>query len=199
MTGKQHLFFGTTTATALCILAHYTKNQTLLEYVTYPALTIASSIFGSLLPDIDTPYSILGKKIPFLSTKIYIKFGHRTYTHDIGLFLILAILSIMKYPLSLGFWIGYIGHLFLDGFTYSGTSCFYLFSKKHIHFLPKFMRVKTNSPLAYPVTLLITACVCFCILYPMKTDIYEYYLVPFGKSIKTLYIYFSYIATGGAQ
>ena len=45
---------------------------------------------GSLIPDIDEPNSLLGRKLKFLSYPINIFFGHRTITHNILIFLSLT-------------------------------------------------------------------------------------------------------------
>ena len=77
---------------------------------------------GSLLPDIDTPYSTLGKII-------YLPFEHRTWTHAIWLPLGLCIGGIW---IRLLFWLG-MGtfiHDFWDSFSASGLHWLYPINSK---------------------------------------------------------------------
>jgi len=93
------------------------------------ALVIAVS---SLLPDIDTQASIIGKTFPFISARIERRFGHRTLTHSIPFILGVAFLTL---PLILWnsslyacFITGYASHPFLDTMTVNGVRLFYPFS-----------------------------------------------------------------------
>lgn len=72
---------------------------------------------GSLLPDIDTPYSTLGKIL-------YLPFEHRTWTHALWLPAALCIGGIW---VRLLFWmgVGVLVHDFWDSFSASGIHWFY--------------------------------------------------------------------------
>lgn len=78
---------------------------------------------GSLLPDIDSKTSTLGRHI-------HLPFGHRTWTHSIWAVILIALLC-WKLPLpgadGLGF--GYILHLLLDSVSQMGICWFYPFKK----------------------------------------------------------------------
>ncbi len=81
---------------------------------------------GAILPDIDYPYSPIGKVI-------HLPFEHRTWTHAIWIPAILCIAGIFIRPLFyLG--LGMLLHDFWDCFSASGIHWFYPIKNKH-HFL----------------------------------------------------------------
>ena len=105
-----------------------------LPIVTY----ISGLILGSLLPDIDTPQSFLGRIFKFVSIPINKIFGHRTITHSIffAIFsagiVILPSMSIqnplidsMLTSFGVGILIGDISHILLDSLTVSGVPFLY--------------------------------------------------------------------------
>lgn len=83
-------------------------------------------LFGSLLPDIDSKRSILGRYVPFVEEII----GHRTYTHTIW---VVAILSGAAYYFGYTFlWmivLGYIMHIIQDSLSIQGVDWLYPFGK----------------------------------------------------------------------
>lgn len=83
----------------------------------YIPLCIILYLFGALLPDIDHPYSALGKFI-------HLPIKHRTWTHAIWLPLIFAVIGIW-YRFMMWLAIGYFVHLFWDMFSKSGLMWFY--------------------------------------------------------------------------
>lgn len=78
-------------------------------------------LIGSILPDIDEPDSIIGKRLGFISYPINILFGHRTITHNI---LVVVALSVASYTYSnfycLAITIGMFIHIMQDSLTYQG-------------------------------------------------------------------------------
>ena len=93
-----------------------------IPFPVFLATAIGLYLLGSLLPDIDTPYSTLGRII-------YIPFEHRTWTHAIWIPLILLIAGIW---IRLLFWLG-LGiffHDFWDSFSASGIHWFYPIKRK---------------------------------------------------------------------
>jgi inner membrane protein len=93
----------------------------------WPAL--GCTLLGSLLPDIDSPKSALGRLLPFVSVPLEQRFGHRTVTHS---FLALGFLGLLLLPLAffrLGAYcallLGYFSHLLADCATQSGVPLFY--------------------------------------------------------------------------
>lgn len=105
---------------------------------------------GSLLPDLDTKKSYMGKKCPYLSKFISKRCKHRGFTHSL-LFLIL-LNTLLKFIIyvgenniilicaSYGIFIGYISHIVLDLFTYEGVDLFF-----PLGFNIKLSRIKTSS------------------------------------------------------
>ena len=83
-------------------------------------------LFAALLPDIDHPGSMLGKKLWPLSSVLSLFFGHRGLLHSI--FIPLAFLFLGWYFQF--FWIGialaggYLSHLVADSLTVSGVKPF---------------------------------------------------------------------------
>ncbi|MBX2991495.1 MAG: metal-dependent hydrolase [Bacteroidetes bacterium] len=113
---------------------------------------------ASLLPDVDTQASTVGKLIPFISKRIERRFGHRTLTHSVMFIVSLAIvfspLLILNLDLNLDlylcFLIGYASHPFLDTMTVNGVKLFYPFSNVKCVFpfevnQPHRYRVQTGS------------------------------------------------------
>lgn len=82
------------------------------------------SVIGSLFPDIDTPTSAVGRKIPLFSL---IAGGHRGWTHSLmGLILFSApLLSVFNTEIALAFAAGYISHLLLDMLNPAGVRIFW--------------------------------------------------------------------------
>lgn len=152
MLGKSHLMFGAVTAaTTIAILNQYTS---VISSEDTAAWLFCGALVGSLLPDIDLPTSTLGKRIKPISTFLNNTIGHRTWTHDILLMVVLCILSYHYAPLSAGIWFGVFGHLFLDGCTVNGVP-FSCIGKKTVHFLPKRMRMYSNEIVSEVFTLLL--------------------------------------------
>ncbi|MBI5472613.1 MAG: metal-dependent hydrolase [Ignavibacteriae bacterium] len=113
------------------------------------AITIGIS---SLLPDIDTEASRIGRLVPFISGRIEKRFGHRTLTHSLLFVLLLAaVLSPLLFlnlnlDLYLCFIIGYATHPFLDTMTVNGVRLFYPFSELKCVF-----PLEVNQPHRYRV------------------------------------------------
>ena len=112
---------------------------------------------ASVLPDVDTEASTIGKILPFISRRIERRYGHRTLTHSI---LFCVLLSIVTLPLL---WLelfhrlvgsnllvcllcGYISHPLLDTMTIHGTKLLYPFSNAKCVF-----PLEVNSPHRYRI------------------------------------------------
>lgn len=95
---------------------------------------IASTIFGSLVPDIDYSKSMIGKVFRPISKYLNRRFGHRTITHSLlamfGSFLLFAMIEstfFEKTTTSKIYLLGYFSHLVLDMMTVQGVPLFYPF------------------------------------------------------------------------
>lgn len=95
-------------------------------------VVVGASLIGSLLPDIDTPKSILGSKVPPISIIINKLCGHRNITHSIMMWLLLfapikfLFEEIDRYPFLIyyGLLVGILSHIFLDMLTTRGVPVF---------------------------------------------------------------------------
>lgn len=161
MLGKQHLLFGTVTGIATVI----TLNQLGIIDETRMYEFTGMAMLGSLLPDIDMTTSTIGRILKPVSFILSKAIGHRTYTHDVFLNIILCVISMlymknnymMYLPLVTGLWFGIFGHLLLDSFTVNGLPVLYLFNKKNIHILPYRLRVYSSEDNAKYLTVFLIA------------------------------------------
>lgn len=118
---------------------------------------------GSIIPDIDEPNSILGRKLKFLSYPINIFFGHRTITHNLILFSIFSIFSIFfyiqKYNYLFALSVGILIHILQDSMTYQGIkNGLFPMQRLNYHFVlfPRRFRFAVGSITEY-IILLISA------------------------------------------
>lgn len=84
-------------------------------------------LLGSLLPDVDSATSILGRYVPFIESI----FGHRTYFHTLW---VVGVLTLLSYNVNYLFiWsvsFGYLSHLIQDSFSILGINWFYPLPKR---------------------------------------------------------------------
>lgn len=115
MLGATHALGGLLAAEGLIYLKHLSLNEA--------PLVLGASVFGSLLPDIDHPSSLLGRRAPVVSDAVGLVFGHRGFTHSLvfaGTVLLLSALLRAKYaawlPVSVlyGLGVGVLSHLAFD-------------------------------------------------------------------------------------
>lgn len=111
------------------------------------AVAIALS---SLLPDIDTRVSLIGRALPFVSGRLERQFGHRTLTHSAVLIAGIAVVLLPLISSQPGLYVclvaGYASHPFLDTMTVSGVKLFYPFSTVKCVF-----PLEVNNPHRYRV------------------------------------------------
>ena len=160
MTGRTHLVFGITTAAIFSSLILNPGSVNTTNTLVFAGL----SALGSVAPDLDTKESGISKMLPGLSWIIRHLCGcgsenfdvHRTYTHDVFLWIVIALVTVHFHPITLGFFFGYLGHLFLDSMTVAGIPYLYFIhrnecAKVHtlrngwFHLFPKALRFKTTS------------------------------------------------------
>jgi inner membrane protein len=113
---------------------------------------VAGVLFGSLLPDIDEPNSFLGKRVEFFSRDLNLLIGHRTLTHNILLYLLVAVVSVYlakehyyEFFLIFGFCVGAIFHILEDCLTNSGVKTALQPLTKNFIIVPKSARFSTNG------------------------------------------------------
>lgn len=123
-----------------------------------PAVLIAAAA-GSVAPDVDTPYSLAGRLLPFVSWPLYQTIGHRTATHSVvGLVavgVLAAMLENIAPPFSgISFLVGYVFHVAADLITQEGVAVLYPFKKSRTRLWP---RVTTGSVMEGVALVLILA------------------------------------------
>lgn len=92
----------------------------LLPYVEDKWLFVPLVLFSTLLPDIDSMHSFLGRKWFFRPLQWFVK--HRGMLHSLTFCLLITGLFALFIPvLALGFFIGYGLHLFGDSLTVEGV------------------------------------------------------------------------------
>jgi inner membrane protein len=131
----------------------------LLLTTTGVALNAANALLmavASLLPDIDTGGSTVGKLFPSISLRIERRFGHRTLTHSVIFLVPFALatlpLAFARVDLYACLLAGYISHPLLDTVNVNGVKLFYPFSSVRCVFPmdvnnPHRFRVQTGSRL----------------------------------------------------
>lgn len=141
MQGKTHI--AAAAALSLGIITYKWGNQDLLE----SGILIASTVSGSLLPDIDIKQSKVSHKHKFISFFIRLFIEHRG-THSIifmgmltiPLFIIVTILPEMIKPYGyiygIGILLGYASHILLDMLTPKGSPILNPICKYSVSILP---------------------------------------------------------------
>ncbi|WP_100399068.1 metal-dependent hydrolase [Bacillus sp. FJAT-44742] len=111
--------------------AYYTISPlSFTDIATAGGVYLASSIAGGLLPDICSPRSWIGRRLPLIATIISKTFGHRTFTHS---FLFLFIIYFFTQSIEgewgiavqTGLLVGIASHLLLDMMTSRGVHLFF--------------------------------------------------------------------------
>ncbi len=135
MKGKSHLSCGIIAGTGCAVIGLKTfPDMTITDAVSF----VTCCTFASLLPDIDMPNSMFGKKliaIPKIINKI---FGHRTVTHAFFWAIPLAALTVEysenpAFFIFSGFLLGFLSHILSDTFTAGGVPWAWPLSKKRYH------------------------------------------------------------------
>lgn len=104
----------------------------LMNYFPQKYLFLGFLLLGSLLPDLDSPYSKLGRKVKPISGLIEFIFGHRGIFHSvIPAILIFVVFYYIfdMYLIGVALCVGFVLHLIADGLTKEGVNFFYPFLK----------------------------------------------------------------------
>ncbi|MBS3073829.1 metal-dependent hydrolase [Candidatus Pacearchaeota archaeon] len=96
----------------------------LLPSISHPLAFSVTLLISSLLPDIDSPISFLGKYKFFSVLQTFLH--HRGVLHSLTTAVILSLVVSIIFPtLALGFFLGYAVHLIADSFTIEGIAPFW--------------------------------------------------------------------------
>jgi membrane-bound metal-dependent hydrolase YbcI (DUF457 family) len=130
----------------------------------------AALLIGSTLPDLDHKRSFIGKYVPWISSYLERKFGHRTLTHSLlGVLIFSLIISpSLLFSSSLFSWaiVGYVSHVLLDTFNIQGVPLFYPFSRlEFVAFHNRAWRIPYGS--TAEMTMLAIVCLCTLALVPL--------------------------------
>lgn len=112
MRGKTHIVGGMAASLAIAQLYHYD-----------PVISMGAGVIGALVPDICHGGSKIGRKLPLLSKLMNKVFGHRTFTHSLLFFAIIAFfldMYLSDEALRTGFLAGMASHYLLDMATKNG-------------------------------------------------------------------------------
>lgn len=135
MVAVTHQTFGVTFGLLSILLIQFfgMKPEGLIDTIIFFVLVL----FGSLLPDLDTPHSKLGRKFWPISFLISLFVKHRTATHSLLFFIIVVGVSgllVNMFDLSwfyaIGISVGTLSHLVGDMLTNRGIPLLYPFVKK---------------------------------------------------------------------
>ena len=104
----------------------------LMESFSSKYLFLGLLLVGSILPDIDSPYSKIGRRFKPLSSLIKFVFGHRGIFHSVIPAILIYFVFRYIFDMSLvgiALAVGFVLHLVLDGLTKEGVNYFYPFAK----------------------------------------------------------------------
>jgi inner membrane protein len=138
-----------------------------------PLLIVLGGLSG-LLPDIDTPRSIVGRLFPFVSNFLTERMGHRSCTHSfLASFLVAVIVYSLAYFFDISFQVpsaivcGYIFGWLADMFTKNGVEVFWPSKIRYVCPPNRKFRLTTGSNAEYTILffLVLLACGVFFINY----------------------------------
>lgn len=147
MTGKIHVFVGTSTLALLCVKAP--AGFDMLGMHILPEIGLLTAVAGSFAPDIDLARSHSGMKHK-VASKVASKVGggHRGFFHTLIIPLICAflmyvipiyihsqVLCTVLGSLLFGWLYGYVMHIFADMFNGKGIPLFWPLMKGKVHLL----------------------------------------------------------------
>ena len=138
-----HVVFG-------LVLGVFFKSYTAMDNLAYFTMIV----LFSLLPDIDTHESKVGRRTPIVSHIIEKIFGHRGLFHSpIALFVFTWFVHVfLSREVAYVFLIGYGSHLLIDSLTKSGINLLYPFTTLKLKGF-----VQTSSALEYFILFLLIA------------------------------------------
>ena len=120
----------------------------LVDKVEAKYIFVSVALIATFIPDIDTAYSKLGKSKIFRPLQFFIR--HRWFIHSFSFLFLIILILILFYPVaSLGFFVGYGLHIFLDAFSIDGIKPFYPWGKTSS------WRIRTGGKLEFGLFLIL--------------------------------------------
>ena len=96
----------------------------IIPHVYNPIIFSITFLIAGLLPDIDSPFSLMGKNKFVKPIQSFVT--HRGVFHSVTLAFVVSLLISLVFPgIALGFFLGYSLHLLSDSFTIEGISPFW--------------------------------------------------------------------------
>jgi len=96
------------------------------------AIAAGIGAVSSLLPDIDSPYSKIGRAVPILPTLLNFSLGHRGIIHSpVMVLAVLLLAHLLNIPYANIIVAGYLSHLVLDSLNPAGVPWLYPWKKTH--------------------------------------------------------------------
>jgi inner membrane protein len=101
----------------------------LISSVEHKVVFVIVALFATLLPDVDSRFSVMGRKGLNRILQFFTK--HRGIIHSFTFLILVTLIFVFIFPVvALGFFLGYGLHLIADSFTSYGITPFAPFSKK---------------------------------------------------------------------
>lgn len=131
---------------------HLVAGMLAATLVGQPLTGVVVAGVSSLLPDLDTHESKLGRKLPFISIPLGLIFGHRGMLHSLLAVIIIYIIALQFFPTwAIPMTVGYTSHLILDSFTPSKIPWLWPYPERY-----GFPLVETDSIVDIMVSVLLT-------------------------------------------
>lgn len=114
------------------------------------------TLLGTVLPDIDTPHSRIGRTLPFIAYPIKLVFGHRGVSHSllsVGVIIFIGLNYDIQWLLWIAF--GYTMHLVGDYLTESGIPALWPYKKRF-----RFIVFGSTNSMSEPLILLVYLAGC---------------------------------------
>ena len=100
-----------------------------LPHIDNKLVFIFVALIATMLPDVDSAFSTLGSNKAFRILQFFVK--HRGFIHSFTFAFFISLIIAIFWPVaSLGFFLGYSVHLFLDSFTKEGIEPFWPWKRK---------------------------------------------------------------------
>ena len=142
---------------------------------------------GSLLPDIDSQHSGLGRMIKPLSGRLERRFGHRTLTHSFLGIIVFGLLTswllLLHPPIWIWLLVGVFTHLLIDTANVTGVPLLYPLRLQFWLVANRSWRVPYNSPREFTwlgVIALLTVCILPLSLDGFSPWFHRFMAVPYG-------------------